>query len=549
MSGKIRPSLPENPLLLSALAMSLMALIILPGLANAAVRPPSLRVDAPTDYDPEELVIAINPTNPDMLIAGANQWHVFASYDGGLSWTSTILESTMGVVGDPCVIFDADGIAYYSHLSISDWDDMDSWLDRIVVQRSPDGGLSWSDGSYAGLNPPLDQDKSWMVADRTMSPQRGNLYLAWTEFDAYGTSNQDYHSRILFSRSLDQGLSWNTPLQISDLEGDCIDDDQTVEGAVPTAGPEGQVYVAWSYDEGIWFDRSFDGGETFGSDVYVTDQPGGWTFEIPGVYRCNGMPVTACDVSDSPFRGRVYVLFSDQRNGISDTDVFLCRSDDMGETWSNPIRVNDDTSGVAHQFFPWLVVDPTTGYLHVVFYDRRQQTSNGTDVYLATSTDGGDTFVNNMISDTPFTPTNDVFMGDYIGIDAYEGIVHAIWTRLEDGELSVWTSRIESGATPVHPGKGPKPKSVRLSLAAVNPTGPDARISFTLYQAADVQLTIHDVRGRLLRTLATGSRGSGKYKVLWDGKDSAGRRVPSGVYLCHLQAGPHAANGKVTIVR
>ena len=53
------------------------------------------------------------------------------------------------------------------------------------------------------------------------------------------------------------------------------------------------------------------------------------------------MPITVCDVSNSPYRGRIYVVFSDQRNGTNNTDVFVCTSDDEGDTWSDPIRVND----------------------------------------------------------------------------------------------------------------------------------------------------------------------------------------------------------------
>jgi hypothetical protein len=69
-----------------------------------------------------------------------------------------------------------------------------------------------------------------------------------------------------------------------------------VEGAVPAVGPEGQVYVAWGGPLGIMLDKSLDGGVTFGRDLFVTDQPGGWAFGVPGLRRANGMPVTAVSV-------------------------------------------------------------------------------------------------------------------------------------------------------------------------------------------------------------------------------------------------------------
>ena len=48
-----------------------------------------------------------------------------------------------------------------------------------------------------------------------------------------------------------------------------------------------------------YFDRSLDGGITWVlEDIVVSDQPGGWNFDIPGIYRCNGMPITVADLTD-----------------------------------------------------------------------------------------------------------------------------------------------------------------------------------------------------------------------------------------------------------
>jgi hypothetical protein len=67
-----------------------------------------------------------------------------------------------------------------------------------------------------------------------------------------------------------------------------------------SVGPNGEIFLAWSGPLGIMFDKSTDGGVTFGKEVFVTSQPGGRDFNVPGIYRCNGLPITACDVSNSP---------------------------------------------------------------------------------------------------------------------------------------------------------------------------------------------------------------------------------------------------------
>ncbi|MEO0584871.1 MAG: sialidase family protein [Bacteroidota bacterium] len=392
--------------------------------------------DSITVYNPCEPSICINFQNPDNVVGGAILDKVYITLDGGEKWLTQRLESDYGVYGDPCLISDFQGNIYYLHLSNTP--SQGGWLDRIVCQHSSDGGVRWTDEGFMGHRNPKDQDKEWAVAD----PKTGQLYATWTEFDAYSSKKEADHSRILFSTSVDSGKTWSEPINLSEKEGNCLDGDQTTEGAVPTVGPEGEIYVAWSYDEKIYFDKSLDQGQTWlKNDILVADQPGGWEYNMPGIMRCNGLPVTACDISQGPHKGTIYVNWSDQRHGSKDTDIWLSKSTDGGDTWSPPLRVNDDGEG-KHQFLTWMTVDPMTGYVYCVFYDRRAYKDNHTDVYLAYSTDGGAHFTNVKISETPFLPNKNVFFGDYTNIAAYDGKIWPIWTRLENKKSSVWTSKI-----------------------------------------------------------------------------------------------------------
>jgi len=389
---------------------------------------------------PEEPTIAISLADTSHLVAGANINNVYYSEDGGRTWIANKLTSKYGVWGDPVVASNAKGHFYFFHLSDPsglNWSDP-SILDRMVVQRSKNGGRKWSKGWYVGLNTPKDQDKEWV----SIHPETNEIALTWTQFDVYGSKDPAHKSNILFAKSNRKGNKWSTPVQINQYSGDCIDGDQTTEGAVPAFGLNDEVYVAWSWNNKIWFDYSLDGGLTWlDEDIVIADQPGGWDQQIPGIMRCNGMPFTVCDWSTGPHRGTIYVNWTDQRNGAQDTDVFVAKSTDQGKTWSAPIRINDDTA-VAHQFLTNITIDQTTGYLYCIFYDRRNYLNNQTDVYLATSTDGGETWVNERISESAFTPLEGVFFGDYNDIAAHQGMIRPIWTRLSDGKLSVHTALI-----------------------------------------------------------------------------------------------------------
>jgi len=393
---------------------------------------------------PEEVTIAINPLNPDILAAGANIDNFYRSTDGGLTWTeSHLVSNLLGVWGDPVVLFDSLGNLYYGHLSNPV--PPGYWIDRIVVQKSTNNGLSWNDGVGVGFVAPKNQDKEWITIDHTQSPYRGTVYMTWTEFDNYGSSNPNDSSRIRFSKSTDEGETWSTAITISDVSGNCLDSDNTDEGAVPTVGPNGEVYVSWAGPLGLMFDKSTDGGQSWGTDIFVSDIPGGWDFDVSGINRCNGLPITMCDISNSPYNGNVYVVWSDQRNGVTNTDIFMSRSTDEGETWTAPIKVNNDNT-TRQQFFVWSTIDPSTGHLWFVFYDRRNTTGAATDVFVAKSTDGGNTFENFQVSESSFTPTSGVFFGDYTNIAAWNGKIYPIWMRLQ-GSLSVWNVIIEDSTT------------------------------------------------------------------------------------------------------
>jgi len=261
------------------------------------------------DNNPNETTIIIDPNDTNRMVGGANLNNYYYSADAGKSWQQGQLSSTYGVWGDPAVTVDTSGAFYYFHLSNPS---NGNWIDRIVAQKSVDGGKTWNNGSYFGLTPTAKgakaQDKHWIIIDR----KTNTIYATWTQFDYYGSTNPQDSSIIRFSKSTDGGSTWSPALRINQISGDCVDSDNTVEGAVPAVGPDGQIYVCWAGPLGLVFDRSLDGGATWlGQDKMITPLPGGWDYSIPGIDRANGMPITVCDLSNGPNRGTIYVNWSD----------------------------------------------------------------------------------------------------------------------------------------------------------------------------------------------------------------------------------------------
>lgn len=499
------------------------------------------RIDGPNSDSPEEVTISINPANTDILAAGANIDHFYVSTNSGKTWVEKHMSSTLGVWGDPCVLFDSLGNLYYAHLSnpMSGY-----WIDRIVVQKSKNLGKTWSNGVGIGLDEyPKVQDKEWLAVDLSQSKFKGNLYVMWTEFDEYGSTLPKDSSRIRFSRSTDQGETWSNAITISDRSGNCLDGDSTTEGAVPTVGPNGEIYVSWAGPLGLMFDKSTDGGITWGKDIFVSEIPGGWDFNVPGIYRCNGMPITMCDISNSPYRGNIYICWGDQRNGTSDSDVFFTKSTDSGETWSVAKRVNDDNT-TRHQFFPWMTVDQTTGNIWGVFYDRRNTAGVLTDVYVAKSTDGGENFENIQVSQSSFEPRASVFFGDYTNITAWGKNIYPVWMRLDD-TLSVWTAHLTDNATGIVNGTAAYvPDEFELFQNYPNPFNPTTTISYQLSEAAYVTIRIFDSLGNEIEILFSGSKTAGVHEVNFDGK-----RFSSGIYMYRIDAGKFHRYKKMVLLK
>ena len=405
---------------------------------------------------PCQPTIFINPKSPNVIVAGfiqemtmqtsrtkTRQSKIYLSRDFGKNWAARNIKSKYGDFGDPCIIADDIGQFYYFHLSDPKkmgWEGT-MVMDRIVCQRSSNG-KSWNGGASIGLNPPKKHEKVWATFDEIS----GRLYATWTQFDTYASSNPQDSANIMLSFSDDRGLNWTPSARINQYGGNCEGEAGTPIGAIPVAGPEQEVYVTWAYEEKIYFDRSMDGGVSWlKKDIVVADQPGGWHLSVPGFGKASGTPVSGVDISYGEYHGHIYVNWADQRNGESDTDIWLSKSTDKGETWSEPLKVNDDEVVMMgrHQCYNWMSVDEITGNIYIVFYDRRNHSDTNTDVYLATSTDGGMTFKNEKISSEPFQPDPDIYMGDYINISSYGGFVRPIWTSLDDNQLSILTAIID----------------------------------------------------------------------------------------------------------
>jgi hypothetical protein len=89
----------------------------------------------------------------------------------------------------------------------------------------------------------------------------------------------------------------------------------------------------------------------------------------------------------------------------------------------------------------------------------------------------------------------------------------------------------------------------RLRGCVPNPFAKGTSVNYELAQYGTVELTVHDVSGRLVRRLESGPHQRGFHKVRWNGTDSRGRVAPAGVYFMRFAAGGKVSTGRLTLVR
>ncbi len=264
-----------------------------------------------------EIAIAVDPTDPDHMVAGSNDYFYrfnnatgarqaivptgfFTSFDGGGTWIDGQIPMRSGNgAGDPSPAFDvANSMVLMAQLeNVAGQGGFYVAQGDVSVSLSEDGGQTWSEpmtvfkGQGAGIGPAANAvfwDKEWITVDNNPdSAFYGRAYVTATRF-GNGVLGSYTDSPIFLSYSDDGGLTWTEPKEISGSnsdfctyqetgpEGEC-DEDQF---SIPEVASDGTLYVhfangqnqaewevGYDFDSQIMVVKSTDGGETFGDPV------------------------------------------------------------------------------------------------------------------------------------------------------------------------------------------------------------------------------------------------------------------------------------------
>jgi hypothetical protein len=93
------------------------------------------------------------------------------------------------------------------------------------------------------------------------------------------------------------------------------------------------------------------------------------------------------------------------------------------------------------------------------------------------------------------------------------------------------------------------PTTYALDQNYPNPFNPETTFRFHIPQGEQVNLRIYNATGQLVKTLTDGHREAGSYEVRWNGRNTGGYPVPSGIYFCRMKAGDFVDTKKMALIR
>ncbi len=163
---------------------------------------------------------------------------------------------------------------------------------------------------------------------------------------------------------------------------------------------------------------------------------------------------------------------------------------------------------------------------------------------MAVSSDGGESFINFKVSESPFTPTIYDFLGHYIAVSAHNNAVRPVWTRIDNGYPSLWTARVDSITSVDENQEHTIASDFVLYQNYPNPFNPSAKISWQSPVGSWQTIKVFDVLGIQVATLVDEYKPAGKYEVEFNATS-----LPSGVYFYQLKAGDYINTKKMLLLK
>lgn len=503
----------------------------------------------PSTITQTEPVIAIGKTTPQIFFASAvtinttNAFRsegVYVSTNSGISWFGSdtcVGQSVINHGGDPGVAITANNRLVLTHIGLV--------FPGIYSHYSDDLGATWSN-AFTITSQQTDDKGATAIDDNIGSQYFGRIYTAFVVLIS--------PYPVLLSYSDNNGESWSVPKIINN------------QPAARSMGPSiaidktGRIFVAWASissqppftEDYINLAVSSDGGDSWTVSNNILNVNGILgTIPQKNNIRINGLPRIAIDKSNGDRDGWLYIVTTEKNNipAGSDSDIILYRSSNSGLSWSNGIRVNqDDFNNSKIQYFPAIDVDQS-GAVNIIYYDDRNTSSDSSEIFLSRSTDGGDSWIDLVISDHRFKPKPIIggssnYQGDYISLISNDQKLYAFWMDDYSGIYQIWLKVLDLQTTGINEKFIYPENHFELMQNYPNPFNLSTVITWQMVVEGYVQLNIYNSLGQKLKTLVNDFYSAGIHNVDFSAKDLA-----SGIYYYSVNINGRRLSKKMLLIK
>ncbi len=341
-----------------------------------------------------EMSLAGSQTNPNILYHACANSPVFSrSTDGGATWNSTSIDSI--------TTYPRSTISYFGDNKMAVSDNGQFYLTSLF-KDSRTGPGTWQYGGMLYSGWPTGNVTNTFISDIVSSQGFAYDYpkLALGEPNVY-----------IAAQGVKILPSWHPGLYSSSDNGNTYQLNDFYCGSTNPVrslgiGTDGTVYGAsYTLVKRVDSLNPFTCQALSIPTIASGQQPRVSTTSNRAWYAYTGQELVI-DKSNGVHYGRLYLISAKETSIVYNPnvengqygynfDIWASYSDDRGDHWSTPVKVNDDI-GNGDQVFPSASVD-TQGILHVAFLDHRNNQDQAIfDVYYANSADGGITFSQNI---------------------------------------------------------------------------------------------------------------------------------------------------------
>jgi Secretion system C-terminal sorting domain len=286
------------------------------------------------------------------FLNGNSEIYFKRSSDNGVTWGGdTQLTNNASVSTNPNISASGQFIQLI-------WRDVSNGFFEIFHKHSSDWGATWSTDSQLTIH------TSGVPGSFSISTTGLNVHIAWSD-------SRDGNNEIYYKRSTDNGETWETDKRLTN---------NASVSEVPSITSLGTgVHIAWldlrDGNSEIYYNRSTDGGTTWGADIRLTEGP--FVSQNPAIFSSGT------------------ILHLVWQYGISNLEILYKRSMDNGLSWVDSTQLSNSFSTARDAAIS--AYDVST---HVVWTDTRHGSTNH-EIYYKQNPTGNISGIENISLDFP----------------------------------------------------------------------------------------------------------------------------------------------------